>query len=205
MLQQPGQIPLLLGCDCSVVLGTTQALIQSSSQKPHVLYVDGDFDDSPPQASQSQSAASCAVWLLTHNSPFWVGPPLQPSQVSVIGWSNPSRSGESGIGSISLADLRRSGPAEAARKALGNVPPSSSILLHFDIDVLAKQALPAAYFPHPEGMNLSEASELLSVLAKDPRVRIIEVSEYASLRDLDRDYVRKLIDLLAASLINRRN
>jgi arginase len=203
-LQQPGQIPLLIGCDCSVVLGTVQALMQSSSQKPYVLYVDGDFDDSPPQAAQSQSAASCAVWLLTHNSPFWVGPPLQPSQVSVIGWSNPSRAGESGIGSISLVDIRRSGPADAARQALRSVPPSSSILLHFDIDVLAKQDLPAAYFPHPQGLTLSEASELLRVLARDTRVRIIEISEYASLRDLDRSYVRKLIDLLAAGLISNR-
>jgi arginase len=205
LLKQPGQIPLLIGCDCSVVLGTAQALMQSSAQRPFVLYVDGDFDDSPPQAAQSQSAASCAVWLLTHNSPFWVGPPLQPSQVSVIGWSNPSHDPESGIGSISLAELRKSGPAEAARQALRNVPSSSFILLHFDIDVLAKQDLPAAYFPHPQGLNLSEAKELLTVLASDPRIRIIEISEYASLRDLDRDYVRKLIDLLSASLISRRD
>ena len=200
LLQQPGQIPLLIGCDCSVVLGTAQALLQSSSQKPYVLYIDGDFDDSPPQAAQSQSAASCAVWLLTHSSPFWPGPPLQPSQVSVIGWSSPSRAADAGVGSISLAELRKSGPVEAARQALRNVPTSSSILLHFDIDVLAKQDLPAAYFPHPQGLSLAEAWQLLSVLARDPRIRIIEISEYASLRDLDREYVGKLIDVLAASL-----
>ena len=106
----------------------------------------------------------------------------------------------SGVGSISLAELRKSGPVEAARQALRNVPTSSSILLHFDIDVLAKQDLPAAYFPHPQGLSLAEAWQLLSVLARDPRIRIIEISEYASLRDLDREYVGKLIDLLAASL-----
>jgi arginase len=100
--------------------------------------------------------------------------------------------------------LRKSGPAEAARKTLRSVPPSSPILLHFDIDVLAKQDLPAAYFPHPQGLSLLEASELLGVLAKDPRVRIIEISEYASLRDIDREYVSKLIDLLAASLGSSR-
>jgi arginase len=107
LLQQPGQIPLLIGCDCSVVIGTTQALMRDSSQDVHVLYVDGDFDDSPPNPVQCQSAASCAVWLLTHVSPFWAGPPLRRSQVSVIGWSNPSRSGESVIGSTSLGEIRR--------------------------------------------------------------------------------------------------
>jgi arginase family enzyme len=52
-------------------------------------------------------------------------------------------------------------------------------------------------FPHPEGLSLSEGKELLGVLLKDPRIRIIEVSEYAALRDLDQRCVGKLVDLLA--------
>jgi hypothetical protein len=35
---------------------------------------------------------------------------------------------------------------------------------------------------------------------RDPRIRIIEVSEYAALRDLDQSHVRKLVDLLAETL-----
>jgi arginase family enzyme len=199
LLKQPMQVPLLIGCDCSVVIGTTAALIGASAQDIHVLYVDGDFDDAAPEAGRCQSAASCAVWLLTHDSPFWIGPPLRPSQVSVIGWTNPSRSG-SGTGSISLAEVRRTGPREAALQALKAVPASAALLLHFDIDVLQKRDMPAAYFPHAEGLSLSESKELLGVLMKDPRIRIIEISEYASLRDLDRDYVNKLVDLLCEGL-----
>jgi arginase len=60
--------------------------------------------------------------------------------------------------------------------------------------------MPAAYFPHTEGLSLSEAKEILGVFLKDPRIRIIEISEYASLRDLDRDYVNKLVDLLSEGL-----
>ena len=197
LLRQPNQVPLLIGCDCSVVVGTTEALMRASGQDVHVLYVDGDFDDAAPESGRCQSAASCGVWLLTHDSPFWTGPPLRPSQVSVFGWTNPSRSKLPGT---SLADMRRSGPREAARQTLQRIPASASILLHFDIDVLQKQALPAAYFPHTEGMSLSEAAEMLSVFLKDPRVRIIEVSEYAALRDTDRDYINKLVNLLTEAL-----
>jgi arginase len=200
LLRQPNQIPLLIGSDCSVVIGTAEALIRASEQEVHVLYVDGDFDDAAPESGRCQSAASCAVWLLTHDSPFWTGPPLRPSQVTVFGWSNPSRSKEPGTGSISLADMRRLGPGEAARKALEAIPESAAVLLHFDIDVLRKKDLPAAYFPHAEGMSLSEAGEVLGVFLKDPRIRIIEVSEYAALRDTDRDYVNKLVDLLTQGL-----
>src|SRR6516162_9168989 len=88
LLNQPMQVPLLIGCDCSVVIGTAAALIAASSPEIHVLYIDGDFDDAAPEPGRCQSAASCAVWLLTHDSPFWIGPPLHPSQVSVIGWTN---------------------------------------------------------------------------------------------------------------------
>jgi arginase len=199
LLQQPMQVPLLIGCDCSVVIGTAEALIRTTSQDIHVLYVDGDFDDAAPEPGLCQSAASCAVWLLTHNSPFWTGPPLRSSQVSVIGWTNPSRS-KSGTASMSLAEVRRAGPREAARQALQAVAESTPLLLHFDIDVLQKRDMPAAYFPHSEGLSLSEAAELLGVFLKDPRIRIIEISEYASLRDLGRDYVNKLAGLLSEGL-----
>ncbi len=198
-LQQPLQVPFLIGCDCSVVVGTSQALM-GASEDLHVLYIDGDFDDAAPDSRHCQSAASCAVWLLTHDSPFWSGPPLRPSQVTVMGWSNPSRSALPGIGSMSLADVRRSGIAQAARQAMEAIPAKASILLHLDIDVFQKQALPAAYFPHTEGLSLAEGKELLGVLLSDPRIRIIEVSEYAGLRDLDQRYVSTLVDLLSEGL-----
>jgi arginase len=60
--------------------------------------------------------------------------------------------------------------------------------------------MPAAYFPHTDGLSLSAAAELLGALLRDPRIRIIEVTEYASLRDLDQRCVSKLIDLLAEGL-----
>jgi len=74
-LRQPAQVPLLIGCDCSVVVGTTQALTRAASGDVHVLYIDGDFDDAAPDPARCQSAAALAVWLLTNRSPFWSGPP----------------------------------------------------------------------------------------------------------------------------------
>jgi arginase len=141
-----------------------------------------------------------AVWLLTHDSSFCAGPPLRPSQATVIGWTSPSQSAQPAVGSLSLAEVRRSGPRQAALQALQALPASAPIVLHFDVDVLHRQDMPAAYFPHPEGLSLSEGAELLGALLRDPRIRIIEVTEYASLRDLDQRCVRKLVDLLAEGL-----
>jgi arginase len=60
--------------------------------------------------------------------------------------------------------------------------------------------MPAAYFPHTEGMTLSELGELLGVLLKDPRIRIIEISEYAALRDFEQVFAGKLVDMLCEAL-----
>ena len=105
-----------------------------------------------------------------------------------------------GTRALSLADVRRSGSREAARQILQAIPASAPVLLHFDVDVLRKQDMPAAYFPHTDGLTLSEGMELLGALLGDPRIRIIEVTEYAALRDLDQRYVSKLVDLLAEGL-----
>jgi arginase len=199
-LQQPGHVLLLIGCDCSVVVGTTQALMCAASENVHVLYVDGDLDAAAPDPGRCQSAAAVAVWLVTHASPFWAGPALPPSRVTVVGWTTASPSEQAGPGSLSLAEVRRLGPREAARQALQAIPASASVVLHFDVDVLRKQDMPAAYFPHAEGLSLSEARELLSPLLKDSRVRIIEVTEYASLRDLDQRCIDDLVGLLAEGL-----
>ena len=199
-LREPGHVPLLIGCDCSIVVGTTQALMRAAGSDVHVLYVDGDFDDAAPDSQHSRSGAALAVWLLTNASAFWTGPALAPSQVTVVGWSIPSASPGSGVGSLSLAEIRRAGPREAARRALQAIPASAGIVLHFDIDVLQQAEMPAAYFPHAEGLTLPEATELLGVLLNDPRIRILEVAEYATLRDLDRRSVGKLVDLLAEGL-----
>ena len=141
-----------------------------------------------------------AVWLLTRASPFWAGPPLASSQVTVVGWSNGPQSPEAGVRSVSLAEVRRVGPAAAARQALDGVAASASVLVHLDIDVFQRRAVPAAYFPHAEGLSLAEGGELLGALLRDPRIRIIEVAEYASLRDDDQRSVGALVDLLVGSL-----
>ena len=72
--------------------------------------------------------------------------------------------------------------------------------VHFDIDVMRASEMPAAFFPHAEGLGLSETSELIDVLLKDQRVRLIEVSEYAMLRDGEATQINQLAQMLIGGL-----
>jgi arginase len=199
-LQQPGHVPLLIGTDCSVVVGTTQALMHAHGEDVHVIYVDGDIDGIAPQPDRCMSAAGMGLWLMTQASAFRAGPTLDTSRVTVLGWSDDLRSPALGLRSIPLAEVRRLGAREAARRTLHAIPASAAVVLHVDIDVFNKQAMPAAYFPHSDGLTLAEGRDLLDPILKDTRVRVIEIAEYASLRDLDRAHVSSIIELLAAGL-----
>jgi hypothetical protein len=52
-------------------------------------------------------------------------------------------------------------------------------------------------------LTLEEGREPLEPLLGDPRIRIIEVTEYASLRDFARRHVKLIADLLGAGLGRR--
>jgi arginase len=60
--------------------------------------------------------------------------------------------------------------------------------------------LPAADFPHAEGLSLKEGTELLAVFLRDARVRVIEVSEYATLCDREQESVHKIIEMFVQTL-----
>ena len=68
------------------------------------------------------------------------------------------------------------------------------------IDVFRGADVSAVYFPPRRRPNLSEGTEMLGALLRDNRVRIVEISEYASLRDLDQASVHKLIAMFAGNL-----
>ena len=180
-----------------------QAVAHVARRDVHVLYGDGDGDDAAPDPARCQSAVGLALWLLTHPSPFWIGPPRAPARVTVLGASTPSASA-GGVRSLALSAVRRLGATEAARWALATARPSAALVLH--VDVFRAAEMPAAYVPHADGLDLAEGVELLrSLLAllADPRVRVVEVTEYATLRDGDRRWVGTLVDLLAGALGQR--
>jgi len=180
-------------------VGTANAL-RATFPEVHVIYIDGDFDDAAPASARCQSAASCATWFLTHDSAFSSSPALKPSQVSQVGWTRPSQTEQPGLRSFSLDDIRRVGPRQLALQVLAAVPASAGILLHLDIDVFRSGDLAAAYFPHAEGLSLKEGTELMEVFLRDSRVRVIEVSEYATLRDHERESLNKIIDMFVQTL-----
>ena len=126
-LRQPEQIPLLIGCDCSVVVGTVNAL-RGSFQEVHVIYIDGDLRRCSSFGAVP-SAAACATWFFTHDSALSLGSVLKLSQISQVGSTRGAQSKQAGIQSFSLDDVRRVGPRQLALQVAPRPRPPPSCFI----------------------------------------------------------------------------
>jgi hypothetical protein len=118
-----------------------------------------------------------------------------PLRSPVISWS-PSLPVARRRGALGVSGRSAPGRSGYGHARSWTLPPDAALLLDLDFDVFADAAMPAAYFPHGEGLTLSEGTALLTTILTDPRVRLVEVSEYATLRNLDRRRVGELTDAL---------
>jgi arginase len=195
-----GETPLLIGGDCSIVVGAAQALAEVYGERAHIIAMDGHIDAMAPHADRSVGAAALGLWLATQPSLFWQGPLLEPQRVTVVGYSNDTPVDVEGINTLSAAQARGMGVQAAARQVLSSIEPDAAILLHFDVDVLRQDEMPAAYSPNANGMSMDEAQALLNIFLSDTRVGLLEVTEYSALRDLDLACAHKLTGMLATAL-----
>jgi hypothetical protein len=108
-LLEQGLVPLVLGGDCSIIVGVAQALADVvDPQVVHVLYLDGHIDAEAPCADACVGAGAMGLGIATAPSPFWPGPILSPSAITAIGCI---RQIHPQIPHITLAEVRQLGAA----------------------------------------------------------------------------------------------
>lgn len=194
--REQGDVPLLVGGDCSIVTGVAAGLARSE-RALHVICVDGHVDGVAPNAERCVGAAAMGLWFATHESRLWHGH-LKPSAVTVLGCTD--RQDVTLPFAVFDAEEVAAQPADAAKAALAGIPPDAQMLVHFDVDVLDCSVMPAAYSPNPNGLTLDTTATVLREVVQDPRLAALEVTEYVPHKDVDGQCVRRIGDLLAYAL-----
>jgi arginase len=193
-----GDFPLIIGGDCSVVVGAVAGLVDAGCGSLHVIYVDGHVDAVAPRADACAGAASMGLWFVTTPSPLWTGPRLDPEAITVVGCAELQDLGLP-IQVIDAAAVAED-PTGSAAAALARVPDDAEVLVHFDVDVLNAREMPAAYSPNPQGLPCDTVRALLRALLQDRRVVAVEVPEYTTQRDLELSSARVIAEMLAGAL-----
>jgi len=85
---------------------------------------------------------------------------------------------ESGNFVITIGDVRENGIAHAIARALDHVAHCDALVIDCDIDVIDRAQFPAAPGARPGGMAAQDFFHAVRRLASDPRVRVIDLTEW---------------------------
>jgi arginase len=185
-----GRFPLVLGGDCSILLGSALGLRKRG--RYGLLFVDGHADLLTPTSSQSGGAAGMDLALATGLGPELLTdiesrkPYIRPGDTVIFGYRRPAP-GETSpatphppMGSFPLNLVQQQGIAQSARGAVARLEslPSQGFWIHVDMDVLATEWMPAVDSPEAGGMTPHELTTLLKVATDSDRCVGMEITIY---------------------------
>lgn len=202
--------PIVLGGDCSIMLGTLFAL--QPRGRFGLLFLDGHMDFYQPEAEARGEVASMELALATGRGPDLVArvggslPLVRDEDIAVLGFRDEDEAVAHGsqplpasILAFSEETLRWEGFAPSVEKALALLcrPDLDGFWLHLDVDVLSHVILPAADFPSPGGLQWHELKPILVAALRTGKVVGMEITIFNANLDPDGSQGSKLAAFLA--------
>ena len=201
------RFPLVLGGDCSILLGSMLALRRRG--RFGLFFIDGHSDFYSPESEPLGEMASMELGVVTGREPRALAdlegkrPLVREEDVVVFGFRDAESAREYGSPDVrqtamhvlDLADVRRLGPAAAARQGLAALEANGleGFWIHLDADVLHDEVMPAVDYRMPDGLWPDELTEALTVLLASPLAVGMEVTIYnPSFDDRERSAARAL-------------
>jgi arginase len=205
--------PLVLGGDCSILLGNMLALRREG--RFGLAYIDGHSDFRHPGNSDRVGAAAGEdLALVTGRGNRLAGlqgkkPLIRDKDVVAIGMrANDDYIPEmrsAGIQVFDMDDLRTNlDEAFAAILRLLERDQLDGFWLHLDVDVLDAEIMPAVDSPDPGGLTWDELDRLLRMLIRSPKIAGIEVTIFDPDLDDDGSLAASLVDHLTNALSHFR-
>jgi arginase len=209
-----GEFPLVLGGDCSILLGCALAVrrMAERDELPYgLVYVDGHSDfRHPGNASYVGAAAGEGLALVTGRG--------QPDLTNLEGL-RPYVSDENlvllgiraqddyrldlqaaGLAFRAVPQLRGEGAGRTATWTREQLADCMGYWLHVDVDVLDPAVMPAVDAPDEGGIAFAELELLISGLVDTPDCLGMQVTVYDPDYDPDGGYARELVATLVSAL-----
>jgi len=208
-----GEFPVVLGGDCSIVLGSLLALRRRG--RFGLLFVDGHTDFYQPEANINGEAASSDLAFATGRGPGILTtfdgyrPLVRDADVVVLGCRDAEEAASYGsqlpppdMKTIDLAEVRRSGTEATAREAVDRLSRNglAGFWIHLDADVLDDGVMPAVDYRLPDGLSFDDLEIILQMALDSPRAVGMEITIFNPHLDPDGRIARSLVDCLARSM-----
>lgn len=202
--------PLVIGGDCSILIGAALALKRIGNYG--LFYLDGHTDYVLPQQSGSGGAAGMDLAMVTGNGPlkFTNMHNLKPYIVEENVFCCGNRDVEedwyvdaieqSNINYYDLPDMRSRGLPELASDFLTMIASKDldGFWIHFDVDVLSDEVMPCVDSRQEDGLSYKELKELLLPLLHSHLCSGIDITIFDPTLDTDGRYAGQLANEMAS-------
>jgi arginase family enzyme len=202
--------PLVLGGDCTLLLGVFAAVPKGSG----LWFVDGHGDFFDGQSSPTGEAADMELSVLTGHGPTGLlggnEPMLDPAAVVLLGHRpaelHPDVACENArldpaIHALTAPEVREAGPGRVGNDAAARLA-GRPAWLHLDLDVLDEGVLPAVSYPQPLGLDWDELIALVQPLVAAPNLLGISVADFNPERDADHLYAARVVEALESLCVD---
>ncbi|MFP2927483.1 arginase family protein [Pyxidicoccus sp. 3LG] len=208
-----GELPVVLGGDCSIVLGTMLALRRRG--RFGLLFIDGHTDYYQPEANINGEAASSDLALVTGRGPALLTeleglrPLVDPRDVVAFGRRDREEAAHYGSDEplpellvLDLASIRRLSVERAIHAALDRLVRDelSGFWVHVDADVLDDELLPAVDYRMPGGLSWRELEVTLSAAASTGHMVGLELTILNPTLDVEERGARALVQTVVSAL-----
>lgn len=210
-----GEFPIVLGGDCSILLGSMLALRRRG--RYGLLFIDGHADFYQPEANPNGEAASMDLAFATGRGPAVITdmegcrPLVRDEDAVAFGFRDAEEQAQYGSQplppatlSFDLARVRELGVTAAAREALSRLlredGPDGGFWIHLDADVLNDAIMPAVDYRLPDGLSWAELAAVLRIALESERAVGMEVTIYNPKLDPDGVSGRGLTAILIEAL-----
>jgi len=214
-----GEFPVVLGGDCSIVLGSALAMRRLGEDRGgHIglIYVDAHSDFRHPGNAQVVGAAAGeALALVTGRGQAELAgieqrrPYVRDSDVVLVGLRSSDEYRmdlQAGGFAVRLApDVRVYGASRTAQWARAQLSECIGFWLHLDVDVLDPSVMPAVDAPDPGGIAYQELELLLHGLVGSSDCIGVEVTVFDPDFDVEGVYAGDLVNTLVAGLSDGSN
>ncbi|HTV67261.1 MAG TPA: arginase family protein [Rhizobiaceae bacterium] len=209
-----GDVPLVLGGDCSILLGCLLAMRRRG--RSGLFFIDAHADFFQPEAEPLGEVASMELALATGNGPSVLvdlegrGPLVREEDVAAFGRRDEEDSEQSGsqriedtkVKLISLTDIRRDGAQPLLEDALRHLDARhlDGFWLHLDADVLDDAINPAVDHRIEGGLSWDELTAALKAAFATGHVKGMDITILNPRLDKDGTIVRRFVDAVAEGL-----
>jgi arginase len=208
-----GEFPVILGGDCSILLGAALALKRRG--RYGLLFIDGHADFYQPEVNPNGEAASMDLAFATgHGPPLLTnleqrGPLVREQDVVAYGYRDAeeqkaygSQPLPSAVRALDLEKVQAMGAEEAARNAVAHLTRDelAGFFVHVDADCLNDEIMPAVDYRLPGGLAWGELETTLRIALASGRMVGLEITIYNPDLDPDGKAGRRLTQLLGAAL-----